>query len=493
MRYCGWLITCPVLLIHLSNLTGEEVWNVMRMMKLVLLDQTMIMFGASAAMSEGSTSFGLYIIGVMSFGFILRIIVQIFNECMSVFPAVAHDHLVMMVTTFALSWASFGVLWHFGPEGWGVWDKHWSSGFIHIADIISKQIYCYMGWHLRWKILRKAEKNNKLELVGGAGDTQHNILILEDDDVMVSLFHIKLRHHKCQVDSCRSVDQLTNLVEASSLQFDFILGNYELIRANNYELMYKLRKTGSILPVVAYSRIFAPEETAQMMRSGVDDYIEAPFNEEDVKQILKRWHRPKRELRGSLDKHVGADGGKAPPAGRRKSQDKDAERAGASAAEERELGMKMARRLSQSSQPGIDRASEDYSRPAPPPASNVHVSAAAPSNAQAELEKQQLGSILSMMQKQMISMQQTMVTLATNPELAKEQMAAQMGAQAPVYQAPVSPPPAPVPAAMPMPMAAPGGMSPPPAVAPGGMSPPPAGGYQRQGSGSQNSWYEMMI
>ena len=32
-RWAGWLSTCPVLLIHLSNLAGKEVFNARRMMK----------------------------------------------------------------------------------------------------------------------------------------------------------------------------------------------------------------------------------------------------------------------------------------------------------------------------------------------------------------------------------------------------------------------------------------------------------------------------
>lgn len=35
IRFCGWLFTCPVLLILISNLTGEETYDTLRMIRLV--------------------------------------------------------------------------------------------------------------------------------------------------------------------------------------------------------------------------------------------------------------------------------------------------------------------------------------------------------------------------------------------------------------------------------------------------------------------------
>ena len=51
-QYYGWLVTCPVLLIHLSNLEGKEVFNVRRMMKILVSYQILMVSGATASMYE---------------------------------------------------------------------------------------------------------------------------------------------------------------------------------------------------------------------------------------------------------------------------------------------------------------------------------------------------------------------------------------------------------------------------------------------------------
>jgi bacteriorhodopsin len=62
-RWAGWLSTCPVLLIHLSNLAGKEVFNARRMMKMIIAFQLMIMCGMTASMITSSWKYAFYIGG----------------------------------------------------------------------------------------------------------------------------------------------------------------------------------------------------------------------------------------------------------------------------------------------------------------------------------------------------------------------------------------------------------------------------------------------
>lgn len=51
LRYAEWLLSCPVILIHLSNLTGMKNDYSKRTMGLLVSDIGTIVFGATAAMA----------------------------------------------------------------------------------------------------------------------------------------------------------------------------------------------------------------------------------------------------------------------------------------------------------------------------------------------------------------------------------------------------------------------------------------------------------
>jgi bacteriorhodopsin len=65
-RWAGWLSTCPVLLIHLSNLAGKEVFNARRMMKMLIAFQVMIMGGMTASMIESDWKYAFYLVGCVT-------------------------------------------------------------------------------------------------------------------------------------------------------------------------------------------------------------------------------------------------------------------------------------------------------------------------------------------------------------------------------------------------------------------------------------------
>ena len=52
-RYFEWLITCPVIIIALSNLTGLKDDYNWRTMKLLSANQGMLLIGATSALSTG--------------------------------------------------------------------------------------------------------------------------------------------------------------------------------------------------------------------------------------------------------------------------------------------------------------------------------------------------------------------------------------------------------------------------------------------------------
>ena len=53
LRFASWMTTCPVLLIHLNNLAGEEVQNVERASMLVIELNLMVLLGATSSFTDG--------------------------------------------------------------------------------------------------------------------------------------------------------------------------------------------------------------------------------------------------------------------------------------------------------------------------------------------------------------------------------------------------------------------------------------------------------
>ena len=70
----GWCITCPVLLVHLSNLAGEDTYNVGRAMRLIIELNLMVLLGATASFATGWDSVAYY---VASFIVCLVLFVQV--------------------------------------------------------------------------------------------------------------------------------------------------------------------------------------------------------------------------------------------------------------------------------------------------------------------------------------------------------------------------------------------------------------------------------
>ena len=80
LRYVGWLITCPVLLIHLANLPGEANFNIMRMMKMLVGLQLMVVSAATATVQSSGMRFFFYCTGVVSMMMVFTQAFDVFYE-----------------------------------------------------------------------------------------------------------------------------------------------------------------------------------------------------------------------------------------------------------------------------------------------------------------------------------------------------------------------------------------------------------------------------
>ncbi|WIA30744.1 hypothetical protein OEZ86_000810 [Tetradesmus obliquus] len=108
VRYAEWLLTCPVILIHLSNLTGLADDYNKRTMSLLVSDIGTIVMGVTAAIASG------------------------------------------YVKVFFTSWLGYPVLFVLGTEGFFGVLSPWGSVVGHcIVDLLSKNLWGFLGHHLR--------------------------------------------------------------------------------------------------------------------------------------------------------------------------------------------------------------------------------------------------------------------------------------------------------------------------------------------------------
>jgi len=158
IRYAGWLITCPVLLIHLSNLAGEDLYDGYRMLRLLLSNQIMLVCAATGAMSTGDERYIFFLTGICCCSVVFGSAAGIFWEAYNSFPLKARPFVQAMAGIFYPSWVAYALLWLFGDTGLGLWSQDACIIGHALADIGSKTVWGFLGWWLRWHVLRKAGK-----------------------------------------------------------------------------------------------------------------------------------------------------------------------------------------------------------------------------------------------------------------------------------------------------------------------------------------------
>ena len=254
IRYVGWMLTCPALLVLLSNLAGESSYNHIRSTTMLMLDQVgsclvtsglslslclclftrldynslhrpqaMILAGVTSAISEDDAVKAIFIV-IGSFCLVAIFVISrnIFKESHEAFPGRAKAHLIVSgvdtegmrdrrrrdshSTFFSLSqimesclfgpWVGYCVVFTLGPETLDIIDQNVVDLFLAILDLFSKSMYSYLAWDLRWRILRNptiegSPIQNKAE--------KQRVLLATEDAMHAVFFRQKMMHLKAEV------------------------------------------------------------------------------------------------------------------------------------------------------------------------------------------------------------------------------------------------------------------------------------------------------
>eukprot|EP00798_Chlamydomonas_sp_ICE-L_P024783 gene24783-10424_t len=153
LRYAEWLLSCPVILIHLSNLTGMANDYNKRTMALLVSDVGCIVWGTTAALGQGPVKISFFFLGLTFGMYTFYAAAKIYIEAYHTVPkGVCRQLVKFQAYDYFLTWSLFPVLFILGPEGFGHISQY-ASGIAHeILDLFSKNLWGILGHLIRVKI-----------------------------------------------------------------------------------------------------------------------------------------------------------------------------------------------------------------------------------------------------------------------------------------------------------------------------------------------------
>jgi two-component system OmpR family response regulator len=130
---------------------------------------------------------------------------------------------------------------------------------------------------------------------GAAGGEGLRILIAEDDAALAEALQVALRQSGYavdRVDNGHAADQVLR-----SAVFDLLILDLGLPKLDGFEVLRRLRKQDSLLPVLILSARERLEEKVLGLDMGADDYLSKPFSINElqarVRALLRRHHHGK--------------------------------------------------------------------------------------------------------------------------------------------------------------------------------------------------------
>uniref|UniRef100_A0A7S3QU15 Channelopsin 1 n=1 Tax=Dunaliella tertiolecta TaxID=3047 RepID=A0A7S3QU15_DUNTE len=194
LRYSAWLLSCPVILIHLSNLTGLKGDYSKRTMSLLVSDIGTIVFGTSAALAPPNhVKVIFFIIGLCYGLFTFFTAAKVYIEAYHTVPKGQCRNLVRaMAWTYFVSWAMFPILFILGREAFGH-ITYWGSNIGHfILEIFSKNLWTLLGHGLRYRIRQhiiihgNLTKKTKINIAGDTVDVEEYVDSNDKDSDVVN-------------------------------------------------------------------------------------------------------------------------------------------------------------------------------------------------------------------------------------------------------------------------------------------------------------------
>jgi two-component system alkaline phosphatase synthesis response regulator PhoP len=116
------------------------------------------------------------------------------------------------------------------------------------------------------------------------------ILLIEDDDALVTMLSDRLRSERYQVDAAKDAEEAMDKI--SSSQFDLLIVDVMLPGRSGFDLCSDVRRARIAVPILFLTAKTALLDKVVGLKLGADDYLTKPFEAEEliarVEALLRR-------------------------------------------------------------------------------------------------------------------------------------------------------------------------------------------------------------
>ena len=120
------------------------------------------------------------------------------------------------------------------------------------------------------------------------------LLLVEDDIKLVELLSGNLKEQGFLVSYAVALNQLLDFFN-SDINFDIIVLDRLLQSIDTRDLIGQIKKKWPMAPILILSAISTPNEKAELLNKGVDDYMGKPFSTQEliarIKALLRRYQQ----------------------------------------------------------------------------------------------------------------------------------------------------------------------------------------------------------
>jgi len=154
VRFAEWYLSCPVILIHLSNITGLKDAYSKRTMALLVSDLGTITMGLTSAFAmDPVVKWPFFFAGLLYGMNTFYIAAKVYIESYHMVPKGTCRNLVRsMAWCYFGAWTLFPIMFVFSPTGINLMSNYAANIGFCVIDIISKNMWSMIGHVLRNKI-----------------------------------------------------------------------------------------------------------------------------------------------------------------------------------------------------------------------------------------------------------------------------------------------------------------------------------------------------
>ncbi len=117
-------------------------------------------------------------------------------------------------------------------------------------------------------------------------DRESSILIVDDDDTLLKFYKIHLNKFFSKITVVPSAKAAVEVVEKNPI--DLILTDVKMPRTTGVQLLKKIKRINSAIPVIMVSGALLNEKQQETVDECADGYVKKPFDVDELHSAIKK-------------------------------------------------------------------------------------------------------------------------------------------------------------------------------------------------------------